>query len=90
MTPFFDSAILFTTASCEFAKGVDEFIKADFTREPATPVKLPMVKECKVKLEWLLAEYSFWQSRTPPFVKPNFLYERGSCLMENNVRSEKI
>lgn len=38
-------------ASCEFPKGVNEFIKAGFTAEPATLVKPPMVKESKVKLE---------------------------------------
>src|SRR6476620_11554367 len=31
-------------ASCEFEKGVDEFIKAGFTKQPATHVKPPMVK----------------------------------------------
>lgn len=38
-------------ASCEFPKGTDEFIKAGFTKEPATMVKPPMVKEAKIKLE---------------------------------------
>jgi len=38
-------------ASCEFAKGVDEFVKAGFTKEPAAMVKPPMVKEAKIKLE---------------------------------------
>lgn len=38
-------------ASCEYAKGVDEFEKAGFTKEPATMVKPPMVKEAKIKLE---------------------------------------
>lgn len=38
-------------ASCEFPKGVDEFVKAGFTKEPATQVKPPMVKEAKIKLE---------------------------------------
>lgn len=38
-------------ASCEFPKGINEFIKAGFTAEPATLVKPPMVKESKVKLE---------------------------------------
>lgn len=38
-------------ASCEFPKGVDEFIKAGFTKVTATIVKPPMVKEAKVKLE---------------------------------------
>jgi flavin reductase (DIM6/NTAB) family NADH-FMN oxidoreductase RutF len=38
-------------ASCEYPKGIDEFIKAGFTKENATVVKPPMVKEAKVKLE---------------------------------------
>ena len=38
-------------SSCEFPKGVDEFVKAGFTKESATMVKPPMVKEAKIKLE---------------------------------------
>jgi flavin reductase (DIM6/NTAB) family NADH-FMN oxidoreductase RutF len=38
-------------ASAEYAKGVDEFIKAGFTPEPATIVRPLMVKESPVKLE---------------------------------------
>ncbi len=38
-------------ASCEFAKGVNEFEKAGFTMQAATTVKPPMVKESKIKLE---------------------------------------
>jgi flavin reductase (DIM6/NTAB) family NADH-FMN oxidoreductase RutF len=43
-------------ASCEYPKGVDEFIKAGFTRQPATLVKPPMVKESKAKLECKVLE----------------------------------
>jgi len=43
-------------ASCEYPKGVDEFIKAGFTREPATLVKPPMVRESKAKLECRVLE----------------------------------
>lgn len=43
-------------ASCEYPKGVDEFVKAGFTKEPATAVKPPMVKECKAKMECNLLE----------------------------------
>ena len=43
-------------ASCEFPKGVNEFIKAGFTAESATVVKPPMVKESKVKLECKVIE----------------------------------
>jgi flavin reductase (DIM6/NTAB) family NADH-FMN oxidoreductase RutF len=43
-------------ASCEYAKGVDEFVKAGFTKQPATRVKPPMVVESKVKLECRVLE----------------------------------
>ena len=43
-------------ASCEYPKGVDEFLKAGFTKEPATVVRPPMVKESKAKLECLVRE----------------------------------
>ncbi|MET0393055.1 MAG: flavin reductase family protein [Chitinophagaceae bacterium] len=43
-------------ASCEYAKGVDEFIKAGFTPEPATLVRPPMVKESKAKMECRVTE----------------------------------
>lgn len=38
-------------SSCEYPKGVDEFIKAGFTKQAATMVKPPLVQEAKVKLE---------------------------------------
>ena len=38
-------------ASCEYPAGVDEFVKAGFTKEPAAMVAPPMVKESPVKLE---------------------------------------
>jgi flavin reductase (DIM6/NTAB) family NADH-FMN oxidoreductase RutF len=43
-------------ASCEFAKGINEFLKAGFTQEKATLVAPPMVKESKVKLECRVIE----------------------------------
>jgi flavin reductase (DIM6/NTAB) family NADH-FMN oxidoreductase RutF len=43
-------------ASCEYAKGVDEFDKAGFTKERATLVRPPMVKEAKAKLECKVLE----------------------------------
>ncbi len=43
-------------ASCEFPKGVNEFIKAGFTQEPATLVRPPMVKESKAKMECKVLE----------------------------------
>lgn len=43
-------------SSCEFPKGVDEFIKSGFTKEPATIVRPPMVKESKAKMECKVLE----------------------------------
>ena len=43
-------------ASCEFAKGVNEFEKAGFTMQSATVVQPPMVKESKIKLECTVIE----------------------------------
>lgn len=43
-------------SSCEFPKGVDEFIKAGFTKEKASLVKPPMVHESKVKMECRVME----------------------------------
>ncbi len=43
-------------ASCEYPKGVDEFTKAGFTKEPASMVKPFLVKEAKVKLECRVME----------------------------------
>ncbi|MEP7318088.1 MAG: flavin reductase family protein [Panacibacter sp.] len=52
----YDMVQQMSLASCEFAKGVDEFIKAGFTKQPASHVKPPMVKEAKVKLECKVLE----------------------------------
>jgi flavin reductase (DIM6/NTAB) family NADH-FMN oxidoreductase RutF len=43
-------------SSCEFPKGINEFIKAGFTPVPATLVKPPMVKESKVNMECKVLE----------------------------------
>ncbi|MCX8021081.1 MAG: flavin reductase family protein [Chitinophagaceae bacterium] len=43
-------------ASCEYPKGVNEFVKAGFTPEPALRVKPPMVKESKIKMECRVPE----------------------------------
>jgi flavin reductase (DIM6/NTAB) family NADH-FMN oxidoreductase RutF len=43
-------------ASCEYPKGVNEFIKAGFTPEPSTLIKPPMVKESKAKMECKVLE----------------------------------
>lgn len=43
-------------ASCDYPREVDEFVKAGFTKEPATMVRPPMVKESKAKLECRVLE----------------------------------
>ena len=52
----YDMVQQLSLSSCEFAKGVDEFIKSGFTKQAATHVKPPMVKEAKVKLECKVLE----------------------------------
>jgi flavin reductase (DIM6/NTAB) family NADH-FMN oxidoreductase RutF len=43
-------------ASCEYAAGINEFVKAGFTEQKSTLVKPPMVKESKIKLECKVLE----------------------------------
>ncbi len=43
-------------SSCEYPKGVNEFVKAGFTEEKARMVTPPMVKESKVKMECRVLE----------------------------------
>jgi flavin reductase (DIM6/NTAB) family NADH-FMN oxidoreductase RutF len=43
-------------ASCEYPKGVDEFVKAGLSPEPATRVRPPMVKESKIRIECRVIE----------------------------------
>jgi flavin reductase (DIM6/NTAB) family NADH-FMN oxidoreductase RutF len=43
-------------SSCDFAKEVNEFVKAGFTAEPASLLRPPMVKESKVKMECRVLE----------------------------------
>lgn len=43
-------------ASCEYADGVNEFIKAGFAMQEPTVVKPPMVKESKIKMECKVLE----------------------------------
>lgn len=43
-------------SSCEFSAGVDEFIKAGFTKENARRVKPFLVKEAKIKMECKVLE----------------------------------
>ncbi|HVX50529.1 MAG TPA: flavin reductase family protein [Chitinophagaceae bacterium] len=47
----YDIAQQMSLASCEYPQGVDEFVKAGFTKQQALLVKPPMVAEAKVKLE---------------------------------------
>jgi flavin reductase (DIM6/NTAB) family NADH-FMN oxidoreductase RutF len=43
-------------SSCDYPKGVSEFVKAGFTEEPATLVRPPMVKGSKVRIECRVLE----------------------------------
>lgn len=43
-------------SSCEYASEVDEFVKAGFTKIPASIVKPPMVKESKIQIECRVIE----------------------------------
>jgi flavin reductase (DIM6/NTAB) family NADH-FMN oxidoreductase RutF len=43
-------------ASCEFAKGTDEFIKTGFTKQPSQLIKPPRVKESPVQMECKVLE----------------------------------
>jgi flavin reductase (DIM6/NTAB) family NADH-FMN oxidoreductase RutF len=52
----YDMVQQMSLASCEFAKGENEFLKAGFTEEKATMVKPPMVKESRIKLECKVIE----------------------------------
>ncbi|HRI19369.1 MAG TPA: flavin reductase family protein [Panacibacter sp.] len=52
----YDMVQQMSLSSCEFAKGVDEFIKSGFTKQPAMHIKPPMVGEAKIKLECKVIE----------------------------------
>ena len=52
----FDMVQQVSLASCDYPKGVDEFLKAGFTKQPATMVKPPLVKESKASLECQVVE----------------------------------
>ncbi|MDD2793380.1 MAG: flavin reductase family protein [Sediminibacterium sp.] len=47
----YDMVQQISLSSCEYPKNVDEFVKAGFTKEAASLVKPPMVKEARIKLE---------------------------------------
>jgi flavin reductase (DIM6/NTAB) family NADH-FMN oxidoreductase RutF len=52
----FDMVQQTSLASCDYPKGVDEFVKSGFTKEKASIVRPPMVKESKAKLECRVLE----------------------------------
>ena len=52
----YDMVQQMSLSSCEYPKGVDEFVKSGFTKEKATQVSPPMVKEAKIKLECKVIE----------------------------------
>lgn len=52
----YDMVQQMSLSSCEFPKGVNEFIKAGFTEEKATLVKPSMVKESLIKMECKVLE----------------------------------
>ena len=52
----FDMIQQMNLTSCEYPKGVDEFIKAGFTKQQATMVRPPMIAEAKVKFECRVIE----------------------------------
>lgn len=52
----YDMVQQMSLSSCEYPKGVDEFVKSGFTKEKATLVSPPMVREAKVKLECKVIE----------------------------------
>jgi flavin reductase (DIM6/NTAB) family NADH-FMN oxidoreductase RutF len=52
----FDMVQQTSLASCAYPKGVDEFVKAGFTKEKASLIQPPMVKESKAKMECKVLE----------------------------------
>lgn len=52
----YDMVQQMSLSSCEFPKGVNEFIKAGFTEEKATIVRPSMVKESLIKMECKVLE----------------------------------
>lgn len=52
----FDMVQQMSLASCEYEKGVNEFLKAGFTEEKSSMIKPPLVKESKIKLECKVQE----------------------------------
>jgi flavin reductase (DIM6/NTAB) family NADH-FMN oxidoreductase RutF len=52
----FDMVQQASLTSCDYPKGTDEFVKAGLTKQAATMVRPPMVKESKAKLECRVLE----------------------------------
>jgi hypothetical protein len=47
----YDMVYQASLASCEYPKGIDEFIKAGFTKKPSQLIRPPLVAESKASLE---------------------------------------
>jgi len=52
----FDMVQQVSLSSCDYPKGTDEFLKSGFTKQKASIVKPPMVKESRAKLECRVIE----------------------------------
>lgn len=52
----YDMVQQMSLASCEYAKGVDEFEKSGFTKQASKIIKAPLVAEAKIKLECKVIE----------------------------------
>lgn len=52
----YDMVQQMSLASCEYAKGVDEFEKSGFTKQVSKIIKPPLVAEAKIKLECKVIE----------------------------------
>lgn len=52
----FDMVQQVSLASCEYPEGTDEFMKAGFTKKPATLVQPPLVQESQAQLECRVLE----------------------------------
>ena len=83
-------------ASCEYGKEVDEFIKAGFTKEKATHVQPPMVKESPIKLECKVNEIKALGNEKGAgnlvicevvcmHINDNILNEKGSMIDQTKV-----
>ncbi len=83
-------------SSCEYAKSVNEFLKAGLTMEPANLIQPPMVKESKIKLECKVIEVKPLGSEGGAgnlvvcevlrmHVKPELLNEEGNMIDQQKL-----